>query len=102
MTALAVGALRPIVDPQWQQIAERMLDPNGPAFQEQLERIRERRRGSAAGRRGRPRAPGTPGLASRGPLAGGAPPTTTVPGQTFATALGGAQAAGTSPAERPR
>jgi hypothetical protein len=25
-------------------MAERMLDPNGPSFQEQLERIRERRK----------------------------------------------------------
>ena len=43
-TALALSALRPIAIRTGKQMAERMLDPNGPSFQEQLERIRERRR----------------------------------------------------------
>jgi hypothetical protein len=49
-TALALSALRPIAIRTGKQVAERMLDPNGPSFQEQLGRIRERRRtGSDAG-----------------------------------------------------
>ncbi|HEY8988319.1 MAG TPA: hypothetical protein VIM39_04805 [Candidatus Limnocylindrales bacterium] len=50
-TSLALGALRPIAIRTGKQMAERMLDPNGPSFQEQLERIRDRRRsgGDAAG-----------------------------------------------------
>jgi hypothetical protein len=44
VTAVALAALRPIVIRGGRQIAERMLDPNGPSFQEQLERIRERHR----------------------------------------------------------
>jgi hypothetical protein len=44
ITGLALTALRPIALRQGRQIAERMLDPNGPAFGEQLDRIRERRR----------------------------------------------------------
>jgi hypothetical protein len=47
-TALALSALRPIAIRTGRQMAERMLDPNGPSFQEQLERIRERRRTGAA------------------------------------------------------
>jgi len=47
-TALALSALRPIAIRTGKQMAERMLDPNGPSFQEQLERIRERRRTGAA------------------------------------------------------
>ena len=43
-TSLALGALRPIAIRTGKQMAERMLDPNGPSFQEQLERIRERHR----------------------------------------------------------
>jgi len=46
-TSLALGALRPIAIRTGKQMAERMLDPNGPSFQEQLERIRERRRSGA-------------------------------------------------------
>jgi hypothetical protein len=46
-TALALSALRPIAIRTGKQMAERMLDPNGPSFQEQLERIRERRRTGA-------------------------------------------------------
>jgi len=48
VTALALGALRPIAIRGGRQIAERMLDPNGPSFQEQLERVRERRRAGGA------------------------------------------------------
>ena len=49
-TSLALGALRPIAIRTGKQMAERMLDPNGPSFQEQLEKIRERRRsGGEAG-----------------------------------------------------
>jgi len=49
-SALALSALRPIAIRTGRQMAERMLDPNGPSFKEQLERIRERRRtGAEAG-----------------------------------------------------
>jgi hypothetical protein len=44
ITAVAVATLRPIAIRRGRQLAERMLDPNGPAFTEQLERIRERHR----------------------------------------------------------
>ncbi|HLO34490.1 MAG TPA: hypothetical protein VK194_00345 [Candidatus Deferrimicrobium sp.] len=44
VTAVAVSALRPIAIRGGRQLAERMLDPNGPAFAEQLEKIRVRRR----------------------------------------------------------
>jgi hypothetical protein len=44
VTALAVGALRPIAMRQGRQIAERMLDPDGPSFADQLQKVRERRR----------------------------------------------------------
>ncbi|MEA2545478.1 MAG: hypothetical protein QOI09_751 [Chloroflexota bacterium] len=43
-TSLALGALRPIAIRTGKQMAERMLDPNGPSFQEQLEKVRERHR----------------------------------------------------------
>jgi hypothetical protein len=43
LTAVALSALRPIALRSGRQIAERMLDPNGPAFSEQLEKIRARR-----------------------------------------------------------
>jgi len=56
VTGLAITALRPIAMRSGRQIAERMLDPNQPAFDEQLRRIRERRRG------GKPGAPGDAGL----------------------------------------
>ncbi len=48
-TALALGALRPIALRSGRRIAERMLDPNGPSFQEQLAKVRERRRNAGAG-----------------------------------------------------
>ena len=43
LTAVALSALRPIAIKTGRQVAERMLDPNGPAFAEQLEKIRARR-----------------------------------------------------------
>jgi hypothetical protein len=43
ITAVALSALRPIAIRTGRQVAERMLDPNGPAFAEQLEKIRARR-----------------------------------------------------------
>jgi hypothetical protein len=43
ITAVAVAALRPVAIRGGKQLAERMLDPNGPAFAEQLERIKARR-----------------------------------------------------------
>jgi hypothetical protein len=46
-TALALTVLRPIAIRGGRQMAERMLNPNAPSFQEQLERIRERRRPAA-------------------------------------------------------
>ena len=57
LTAVALSALRPIAIKGGRQVAERMLDPNGPAFAEQLDKIRERRRsGGGSG------APGDAGL----------------------------------------
>ena len=55
-TGIAVTALRPIAMRSGRQIAERMLDPNQPAFNEQLAKIRARRQG------GTPGAPGDAGL----------------------------------------
>ena len=49
VTALALAGLRPIVLRTGRQMAERLLDPNGPSFQEQLERIRERRKTGGGG-----------------------------------------------------
>ncbi|HEX2754502.1 MAG TPA: hypothetical protein VHM48_03505 [Candidatus Limnocylindrales bacterium] len=43
IAAIALSALRPIAIRGGRQVAERMLDPNGPKFAEQLERIRARR-----------------------------------------------------------
>ena len=53
ITAMALAAVRPVAIRGGRQVAERLLDPNGPAFAEQLERIRERRRaGGSAGTAG--------------------------------------------------
>ena len=49
ITGLAASALRPIALRQGRQIAERMLNPNGPGFTEQLEKIRARRRAGGPG-----------------------------------------------------
>jgi hypothetical protein len=57
ITGLALTALRPIALRQGRQIAERMLDPSGPGFAEQLEKIRDRRRpggGDSGGGSGAP------------------------------------------------
>ncbi|MEA2519257.1 MAG: hypothetical protein QOF49_1337 [Chloroflexota bacterium] len=43
ISALAIAALRPVAIRGGKQLAERMLDPNGPAFADQLEKIRARR-----------------------------------------------------------
>ena len=43
ITAVALSAIRPIAIRSGKQLAERMIDPNGPAFAEQLEKIRARR-----------------------------------------------------------
>jgi hypothetical protein len=48
-TGLAITALRPIAMRGGRQIAERMLDPNQPAFNEQLAKIRARRQGGTPG-----------------------------------------------------
>lgn len=43
--ALATGVLRPITLRAGKTLAERALDPDGPSFEEQLQRIRSRRSG---------------------------------------------------------
>jgi hypothetical protein len=48
-TALALSALRPVALRTGRQLAERMLDPNNASFQEQLDKVRARRGGRAAG-----------------------------------------------------
>ena len=48
-TGLAITALRPIAMRGGRQLAERMLDPNQPAFNEQLAKIRARRASGAPG-----------------------------------------------------
>jgi hypothetical protein len=53
VVALGTTALRPVALRTGRQLVERMLNPNGPSFEEQMERIRNRRRdqhdqGSAA------------------------------------------------------
>jgi hypothetical protein len=47
--ALVLTAARPVATRTGRQLAERMLDPNQPAFNEQLEKIRQRRRDASAG-----------------------------------------------------
>ena len=46
--ALVLTAARPVATRTGRQLAERMLDPNQPAFSEQLEKIRQRRGEAAA------------------------------------------------------
>lgn len=43
--ALGSTALRPVALRTGRQLVERMLNPDGPSFEEQMERIRNRRRG---------------------------------------------------------
>ena len=52
ISAIALSALRPIAIRTGKQVAERMLDPNGPAFTEQLEKIRARRSAPGSARAG--------------------------------------------------
>ena len=47
--ALAATALRPSAIKVGRNLAERMLNPDGPSFEEQLERLRTRRRGGGEG-----------------------------------------------------
>ena len=51
--AAAVGlgttALRPVALRTGRQLVERMLNPDGPSFEEQMQRIRDRRRGKPEG-----------------------------------------------------
>jgi hypothetical protein len=62
ITGVALSALRPIAMRSGRRLAERMLDPNGPAFAEQLEKIRERRRSGGGGSSGGSGAPDDAGL----------------------------------------
>ena len=43
LSAILLAAVRPAATRAGKQVAERMLDPNAPAFHEQLQKIRERR-----------------------------------------------------------
>jgi hypothetical protein len=47
-TALAAGFLRPVAMRAGKQLAERALDPDGPSFEEQLQKVRARRSGASA------------------------------------------------------
>jgi hypothetical protein len=47
--ALASNALRPISIRAGKTLVERMMNPDGPGFEEQLERLRARRRGEGSG-----------------------------------------------------
>ncbi len=42
--AIALGALRPVAMRASKQLAERMMNPDAPSFEEQMEKIRNRRR----------------------------------------------------------
>ena len=58
VVALGTTALRPVAMKTGRQLVERMLDPNGPSFQEQMQKIRERRAagdGAEDGAEGGPR-----------------------------------------------
>ena len=47
--ALGTTALRPVALRTGRQLVERMLNPDGPSFEEQMERIRNRRRDKGEG-----------------------------------------------------
>jgi hypothetical protein len=47
--ALGTTALRPVALRTGRQLVERMLNPDGPSFEEQMRRIRDRRRDKAEG-----------------------------------------------------
>jgi hypothetical protein len=46
-TGIALGALRPVSIRAGRNLAERMMNPDGPSFEEQLEKIRSRHRDKA-------------------------------------------------------
>jgi hypothetical protein len=50
--ALATTALRPVSIRAGKQLVERMMNPDGPSFEQQLERLRARRRGEGSGDEG--------------------------------------------------
>jgi hypothetical protein len=52
LTALGVAALRPIAMKGGQRLVQQMLDPNQPAFNEQLEKVRQRAKDAAASAQG--------------------------------------------------
>ena len=49
VVALGTTALRPVAIRTGRQLVERMLNPDGPSFEEQMRRLRERRRDKAEG-----------------------------------------------------
>ena len=49
VVALGTTALRPVAIRTGRQLVERMLNPDGPSFEEQMKRLRERRRDKAEG-----------------------------------------------------
>ena len=49
VVALGTTALRPVALRTGRQLVERMLNPDGPSFEEQMKRIRDRRRDKAEG-----------------------------------------------------
>jgi hypothetical protein len=49
VVALGTTALRPVALRTGRQLVERMLNPDGPSFEEQMRRIRDRRRDKAEG-----------------------------------------------------
>ena len=49
VVALGTTALRPVAMRTGRQLVERMLNPDGPSFEEQMKRLRERRRDKPEG-----------------------------------------------------
>lgn len=49
VVGLGTTALRPVAMRTGRQLVERMLNPDGPSFEEQMRRLRERRRDKAEG-----------------------------------------------------
>ena len=49
VVALGTTALRPVAMRTGRQLVERMLNPDGPSFEEQMRRLRDRRRDKAEG-----------------------------------------------------
>ena len=49
VVALGTTALRPVAMRTGRQLVERMLNPDGPSFEEQMRRIRDRRRDKPEG-----------------------------------------------------